>query len=728
MTKALFLRVGANDKEHEIAQIIRGIRDNSHSAGHTFLVEPSSFQLVPNAAFAYWVSDPIRALFEKLPPFERAGLAARAGLCTGDDFRFVRLTWEVRDIDHANDQTRWVPFAKGGAFGRYYSDIHLLVNWHDSGKEIVVGAATGTIPGARPQNVSYFFQPGVTWPLRTTSEFGVRAMPAGCISGHKGPAAYAAPFSDDTLLAFLAVCNSLAFKGLLSLQLAAVAAAARSYEVGVVQRTVVPQLDLEHTTLLAQLARTAWESQRLPDIAVETSHAFLAPVLVSAKDSLKEAMRRSSLIEAERTMSLASIQEKVDDLVYRLYGIAQQDRREFELMLFKGSEEVTLTQDRDQEEEEDSPSDTTQGKSLVEHLISYLLGVVFGRWDIRYAIGGVATAALPNPFEPLPVCPPGMLQNSTCSPAESGNLDATYPISIPWYGALLDDPDHPLDIVRRVRQVIDIIWKDHADAIEGQACEILGVSSLRDYFRKPSGFFAGHLKRYSKSRRQAPIFWPLSTATGSYTVWLYYQRFNKDTLYKALEHSKEKIIHEEQQQAHLLAEAGSSPSADWRKTLTAQAEFVAELRSFYEELARVVPLWNPDLDDGVIINYSLLWRMVPYKPWQKTVKACWDELAAGKHDWAGLAMHLWPDRVVPKCAMDRSLAIAHGLEGIFWAEGAEGKWAARAIPLKPIDSIIQERSSPAVSTALRGFIEPQTVSGNSRISGRRKATPTGNRN
>ena len=153
-------------------------------------------------------------------------------------------------------------------------------------------------------------------------------------------------------------------------------------------------------------------------------------------------------------------------------------------------------------------------------------------------------------------------------------------------------------------------------------------------------------------------------------------------------------------------------------------ELRAKLASF---LFLRVPLWNPDLDDGVIINYSLLWRMVPYKPWQKTVKACWDELAAGKHDWAGLAMHLWPDRVVPKCAMDRSLAIAHGLEGIFWAEGAEGKWAARAIPLKPIDSIIQERSSPAVSTALRGFIEPQTVSGNSRISGRRKATPTGNR-
>ena len=43
--------------------------------------------------------------------------------------------------------------------------------------------------------------------------------------------------------------------------------------------------------------------------------------------------------------------------------------------------------------------------------------------------------------------------------------------------------------------------------------------------------------------------------------------------------------------------------------------------------------------------------------------------SAGKYDWAHIAMHLWPERVVPKCATDRSLAIAHGLEDVFWVEG-----------------------------------------------------------
>ena len=38
-------------------------------------------------------------------------------------------------------------------------------------------------------------------------------------------------------------------------------------------------------------------------------------------------------------------------------------------------------------------------------------------------------------------------------------------------------------IVRRVREVFDLLWKDKAHNIEQEACEILGVSELRDYFR-----------------------------------------------------------------------------------------------------------------------------------------------------------------------------------------------------------------------------------------------------
>lgn len=65
--------------------------------------------------------------------------------------------------------------------------------------------------------------------------------------------------------------------------------------------------------------------------------------------------------------------------------------------------------------------------------------------------------------------------------------------------------------------------------------------------------------------------------------------------------------------------------------------------------------------------------MPQYKPWQKELKSKWDDLAAGKYDWAHIAMRPRPGRVEPKCATDRSLAIAHGLEDVFWIDGTDGK-------------------------------------------------------
>jgi hypothetical protein len=134
--------------------------------------------------------------------------------------------------------------------------------------------------------------------------------------------------------------------------------------------------------------------------------------------------------------------------------------------------------------------------------------------------------------------------------------------------------------------------------------------------------------------------------------------------------------------------------------------FVDELRAFRDEVARVAPLWNPDLNDGVIINFAPLWRLVPqHRAWQKEAKACWDKLCRGDFDWAHLAMHLWPERVVSKCAKDRSIAIAHGLEDVFWHEDSDGKWRRRKVDQAEVDKLIKERASAAVKDALKGMLE-----------------------
>ncbi|RME21152.1 MAG: hypothetical protein D6798_18795, partial [Deltaproteobacteria bacterium] len=261
-------------------------------------------------------------------------------------------------------------------------------------------------------------------------------------------------------------------------------------------------------------------------------------------------------------------------------------------------------------------------------------------------------------------------------------------------------------------------WHEAADLVGARG------GDLRGWFARD--FFPAHIKTYSKSRRKAPIYWQLATPSASYSAWLYVHRFTRDTLYRLLnDFVAPKLSHEQSRLAQLVQDAGPEPSRGQRAEIDAQESFVEELRGFKAEVARIAPLWNPDLDDGVIINFAPLWRLVPqHKSWQKEVKKVWDRLVAGDYDWAHLAMHLWPERVVPKCREDRSLAIAHGLEDDFWYEDDQGKWRPRQVDDATVQVLIDERSSSAVKAALDDLLSaPAPVAGRkpARRGGRRRS-------
>lgn len=163
-----------------------------------------------------------------------------------------------------------------------------------------------------------------------------------------------------------------------------------------------------------------------------------------------------------------------------------------------------------------------------------------------------------------------------------------YPLRVDWDGILTDDADHPDDIVRRVRDVLELLWKDRAEAIEKEACEILDVTELRDYFRKPSkgGFWDDHVSRYSKSRRKAPIYWLLQSKQKNYALWLYYHRLDKDLLFKALVNYAEPKIRLETSRLETLrgqqAAAGESG-----KEAQAAGQGSRTARRFYLRTARL---------------------------------------------------------------------------------------------------------------------------------------------
>ncbi len=328
-------------------------------------------------------------------------------------------------------------------------------------------------------------------------------------------------------------------------------------------------------------------------------------------------------------------------------------------------------------------------------LLHNFVGLIFGRWDIRYATGEKATPELPDPFAPLPICPPGMLQNSQGLPAAPADVPPDYPLRITWPGILVDDPGHPEDIESRAREVLRLIWPHAADAIEQEACQILGVASLRAYFARPNNFFNHHLKRYSKSRRAAPIYWPLATPSGSYTLWLYYHRLDSQMLYTCVNDFVDpKLKNTGQQVQGLRQKSGRSKSEE--DDLAGLTDLEAELQDFRAELLRLAAFWQPNLNDGVQITAAPLWRLFQHRQWQKRLKQTWAKLEAGDYDWGHLSMSIWPRRVVPKCAPDRSLAIAHDLEDLFWVQD-EAKWRPLQEPDREIAGQKERRQIPAHS-------------------------------
>jgi hypothetical protein len=763
------------DKESRLLRAIEATASGDDAGMGVF--DQSLLDIIPDHTFAYWAPAELLNRYADSANFGVSVSRVRQGVATADDFRFARLGWEVPN-EAIGSENRWQRFSKGGEYSPPYDDIHLLVDWGLNGEQL------RAFPGCFIRNDSYYFKPGATYTVRTASAFAGKVLPAGCVFSHNAQSW----FTDSTDLTLLSIgylsCRvpqTFLELAVGSGDIATAGSAARRYTTAVVESVPTRVLQQINIPSNVNVVRTLYLFRVAEFMSNETSCHFVPHVKLAAASSLQDsaerhmrslltstvhALERSGQLDrvvteecklSDEELAFVCLEVGVHPTSYtgqaqttevaRLFHLAEEElmaeavarhgsRRWFtkksyyvdrrleiichllgiapttvELLLAR--EPLRLGHD-----------------VFVRDIVSEIIGYAFGRWDVRYATGEKAAPEVAEPFARLPVCPPGMLQSEHCLPARPGDVPASYPVCIPWDGIIVDDSNHPRDIERSVREVIEAIWNDRADAIEHEACEILGVPFLREYLSGSAGFFADHLSRYSKSRRQAPIYWPLSYSGGGYTIWLYYPRIRRDTMSLTLEeYAKPKLRHEQKKLDDLRQEAGPEPTRAHREAIEAQESLVSQISAFVEELARVTPLWNPDLNDGVIINYAVLWRMIGHTPWRTKVKECWDALCAGEYDWAHLAMHLWPERAVPKCVQDASLAIAHGLDKFFWDRDDRHRLVKKTPPAsgwqQVIDRLVADQTSPAVKAALESLLNapPLVGAGGGRRGARSAAAP-----
>jgi hypothetical protein len=604
------------------------------------------FDAIPGSPWVYWITAGLRKVFETFPKLGEIA-QPRQGLATADNFRFLRHWWEpgVGRIglgcklaqDALKTGKRWFPYMKGGSFCRWYGNQEYVVNWSRDGEEIKAYICV-RYPYLNnkwewvAKNTDYYFRRGVTYSYLTSGNFSARLSLGGFIFDVAGSSL----FPDDIPLV-LAVLNSRFALYALRLINPTV-----NFQVGDLARLPVPKASSE---TLQRPVDHAITFARADSEDSETTWDFIAPP--DWPDGIIKV--------AERHAQLAEIERQIDEEVYRLYGISEEDRQAIEAELAAvgvaaENEEAEEPEDTDSEESESAETFWSK-QDLAKAWISYAVGVVMGQFE-----PGRENGLGRGRFD-----------------AETAN---TLRALKDEDGLLVVDPGHPDDLAVKVLAALEVIFGEaNAESLIRQALANNGepLAVLRDYLADK--FFKEHIQKY----RKRPIYWYLGSAKGNYGLWLYYHRLDKDILFKALLNYVEPKIRQVSMQ---YAEgSGQLEKAKENKSETREIRrlekemerldgLLSELRDFEEKLRRVANMHlDFDLNDGVILNMAPLWELVP---WNEP-KKYWQELQEGKYDWAHIAYQLWPKRVEEKCRTDRSLAIAHGREDLCEVEAPEPK-------------------------------------------------------
>lgn len=563
------------------------------------------FLNVPGAPFALHLPAVILDHWQAEERFEPSLAIVRTGGKSFHDFRYLRLWWE---LDAGALRRGWTRYQKGGEYQPYWSPAHLLYNWKQDGAEVLADAERNGVTAQVLQSSSLWRKPGLCFP-RVGRAFGVRVMPESEIFGEKAISIF--PKKLDSLPELLGVLNSTVTAELLQ-----VFGRGRSTENGSVKALPYGPNLLAAPTLSHHVD----ELLRIFDgieAADETSTTFAGTLFASAS-SLKEWVEQ----QAEEAVQK---QRAVDAAVASALGVSERFDHEIpssaELV-----EEVILERAVDE-------------RTWASSSISIVIGAAFGRWDVReFGRRDELPRRTADYLRPIPALPPAMLVPDLQVRGESGAGE--YPLAPPPAGLLLDEPGHAWDIENAISTAAAALFDD-ADASLAQMLKILGRRSVREYLRRQ--FFKDHLARYSKSRRRAPIYWPLAVPSRNWGMWVYAPALSRETLFAIAGEvaRREALAAESTRRLQAERDAGGTGRSIREVTdaLTAEEALAEELGTFKAEAERIAGLgWEPDLDDGIILCAAPLASLFP--AWPDAAKER-EQIRKGEYPWATVSR--WKD-------------------------------------------------------------------------------------
>jgi len=598
----------------------------------------STLRHLPKEVLAFWVIPEVISAFASWTTLDPFIAESRSGLSSSDNKRFYKLVWEV-PRDSIGVSRRWSYLSNGGEPFPFFRPQVYVIDYEKDGYMVkalakqLYQSETRTI-----KNQPYYRRNGLSYGKRT-EKFSIQVLPKDQLFSNEGHSLFFG--SDKDIWTVCGYLNS----DIISYVLNSIAGLHK--ESGYVGSLPFPLMHESDS-------RSLQKSGLLGYTVVRDAFREIPETQYFDVVSLFQEGRVSSLHKIEQLqVELDIVSREINSHVNSFYKIGKESLSKIpsrswslvkSLYSCNSCEEAAYVRAVD--------------------FVNTLVGFCVGRWDIRYTDRSQEIPELPGAFEPLPICSPGMLQNEDGIPAAPDEIREDYPLRITWSGILVDDGTHEDDIINRIGEASLTIWGEGKEVIDQEICQLLNVRSLREYFQSPSKYFADHIKRYSKSNRKAPIYWPLSSESGIYTLWIYYPRITNQTLYSCVNDFIDPKLKEIELDLDRFRGSGEVNSKQ-QKMFDGLVDLERELKTMREELLRVAKLpYKPNQNDGVMITAAPLWRLFRHMPWQKELRKYWDGLKTGKYDWAHLAYAIWPDRVREVCKKDKSIAIAHDLEDL----------------------------------------------------------------
>lgn len=583
-----------------------------------YICRSSNFINLPNSIIGYYFAPDILRLFTN-ENIETRGMIARKGM----DFvaeKHPRLFYEINSKSHYNH------LYNGGNYNLFYYTYRDVVFYNE---DIIKADKQTNI-----RNLSYHFQQGVGFGKRGQI-IDAHILKRGFNFTSEGLAI--PKIGTNNAIALLSFINSIYSQFTVNLY------CGDHKQAGYVNLLPMP----EYATRQSDIERIITEIidiKRWWFCLDETNleyHGLIAQIMDSHR--IEESLNR---LQEKLTADYHRYQELVkqnDDLWMDLADIEADSDFRATLNAYKSRRpyEELLSIDGA------STSNVINKQVMAQEMVMELVGMAFGRWNIRYAAQPDSIPPFSDVFDPLPFMPVVALK------AEEAQA---YPLSLPADGILMGDDRHPDSLVKRVQEVMHRLWQSDADEMESELCQLIGTDSLQTYLESPNGFFDYHFKRYTKSRRKAPIYWPVSSPDGEVTLWVYYPKLSDQTLpHLLLLLSKE----------HTAAQSDLTAAqlANDKKREAALLNLMGDMQALEAELQRVNDLpYRPNHDDGVPVTAAPLRNVFRHNGWKKECLSNWEALKEGEYDWSHLAYALYPDRIRDKARKDWCMALTHSLE------------------------------------------------------------------